>query len=142
MCSGSCRFRIFWTRSGTTWLIASLMLPESISTSPSARLSPIPTQLKGRTIVYGRRYWSQAARAKYSTASFWKPYDDSGGGTVRSSPSFDGQCVVDSKTIDEDRYVIFCSLPSRRAAIAASHDDAMIRSLVASRSYAYAWKYE
>src|SRR3954465_908937 len=101
MCSGSWPLRIFWTRSGTTWLIASLTLPDSISTSPSARLSPMPTQLKGRRIVYGSLYWSHAATAKYSTASFWKPYEDSGGGTLRSSPSADGQLVVDSKTIDE-----------------------------------------
>ena len=61
----------------------------------------MPTQLNGRTIVYGSWYWSQAALAKYSTASFWKPYDDSGGGILRSSPSSDGQWSVDSKTIDE-----------------------------------------
>jgi hypothetical protein len=53
--------------------MASLTLPESTSASPSARPSPTPTQLNGRTIVYGSLYWSQAARAKYSTASFWKP---------------------------------------------------------------------
>ena len=63
----------------------------------------MPTQLNGRTIVYGSSYWSQAARAKYSTASFWKPYDDSGGGISRSSPSYDGQWSVDSNTIDELR---------------------------------------
>jgi hypothetical protein len=63
----------------------------------------MPTQLKGRTIVNGSWYWSHAACAKYSTASFWKPYDDSGGGTLRSSPSTEGQCVVDSKTIEELR---------------------------------------
>ena len=39
----------------------------------SARTSPMPTQLNGRTIVYGSSYWSHAALAKYSTASFWKP---------------------------------------------------------------------
>ena len=38
-------------------------------------------------MVNGSSYWSQAARAKYSTASFWKPYEDSGGGTSRSWPS-------------------------------------------------------
>src|SRR4051812_9380795 len=101
MCTGFWPLAIFCTRSGTTWLIASLTLPESISTSPSARDSPIPTQLNGRTIVYGSLYWSHAARAKYSTASFWNPYDDSGGGTFRSSPSTDGHWVVDSNTIDE-----------------------------------------
>jgi hypothetical protein len=31
--------------------------------------------LNGRTIVKGSPYWSNAARAKYSTASFWRPYD-------------------------------------------------------------------
>ena len=73
MCSGSWPLSTFCTRSGTTWLIASLTLPDRISSSPSARLSPMPTQLNGRTIVYGSWYWSQAARAKYSTASFWNP---------------------------------------------------------------------
>ena len=63
----------------------------------------MPTQLKGRTIVYGSWYWSQAALAKYSTASFWNPYDDSGGGILRSSPSTEGQRSVDSKTIELDR---------------------------------------
>ena len=47
----------------------------------------MPTQLNGRTMVYGSPYWSKAARAKYSTASFWKPYDDTGGGTSCSWPS-------------------------------------------------------
>ena len=74
--------------------MASLTLPDETSTSPSARPSPMPTQLNGRTIVYGSWYWSQAALAKYSTASFWKPYDDSGGGISRSSPSLLGQCSV------------------------------------------------
>ena len=73
MCSGSWPLSTFCTRSGTTWLMASRTLPDMISSSPSARLSPIPTQLNGRTIVNGSRYWSQAAWAKYSTASFWKP---------------------------------------------------------------------
>src|ERR1051325_7087526 len=109
MCSGSWPLRIFCTRSSTTWLIASFTLPESISTSPTARDSPMPTQLKGRRIVYGTPYWSHAARAKYSTASFWKPYDDSGGGTWRSEPSTDGHTSVDSKTIEEDMYVTFFS---------------------------------
>ena len=94
----------------------------------------MPTQLNGLTIVYGSSYWSHAARAKYSTASFWKPYDDSGGGIVRSSPSTLGHWSVDSKTIDELMYVIFCSRPSRWAAIAASQQAAMIRSFCASRS--------
>src|SRR3954452_18604755 len=110
------------------------MLPLVISASPTARTSPMPTQLNGRTIVYGRSYWSHAARAKYSTASFWNPYDDSGGGTSRSCPSYDGQLVVDSNTIDELRYVTFCSRPSRCARIAASQEEAMMRSFVASRS--------
>src|SRR4051794_14823555 len=120
--------------------IASRTLPDMISVSPCARRSPMPTQLKGRTIVYGSWYWSHAARAKYSTASFWKPYDESGGGILRSSPSRDGQCSVDSNTIDELTYVIFWSRPAGRAAIAASHDAAMMRSFVAIRSYAYSWK--
>jgi hypothetical protein len=42
---------------------------------------------------------------------------------------------VDSNTIDELMYVTFCSRPARAAAMAASQDAAMIRSLVASRSY-------
>ena len=44
-----------------------------MSVSRSARRSPMPTQLNGRTIVYGSRYCSQAPLAKYSDASFWKP---------------------------------------------------------------------
>jgi hypothetical protein len=53
--------------------MASWMFPDVISVSPRARASPMPTQLNGRTMVYGSWYCSQAARAKYSTASFWKP---------------------------------------------------------------------
>src|SRR5947207_12275270 len=101
MCSGSWPLTIFCTRSGTTWLIASFTLPLSTSTSPSARPSPTPTQLNGRTIVYGSLYWSNAAWAKYSTASFWNPYDERGGGISRSWPSYEGQVGADSYTIDE-----------------------------------------
>jgi len=115
-------------------------LPLTTSCSPLARISPTPTQLKGRTIVYGSPYWSWAARAKYSTASFWKPYDETGGGISSSWPSWDGQELADSYTIEEPRYVTFWSRPSRCASMAASHDDATIRSFVASRSYANVWK--
>ncbi len=73
MCSGSWSLSTFCTRSGTTWLMASFTLPDRTSTSPRARPSPMPTQLNGRTIVKGSWYWSQAAWAKYSTASFWNP---------------------------------------------------------------------
>ena len=38
--------------------------------------------LNGRTIVYGSSYCSQAPLAKYSDASFWKPYVEMGGGDV------------------------------------------------------------
>src|SRR3954471_1040669 len=101
MCSGAWPLSTFCTRSGTTCDIASFTLPDSTSASPSARPSPTPTQLNGRTIVYGMAYWSNAAWAKYSTASFWNPYDDNGGGHSRSWPSYEGQEVADSNTIDE-----------------------------------------
>src|SRR5919106_6562151 len=107
MCRGSWPLTTFCTRSGTTWLMASLTLPLGISVSPSARPSPTPTQLNGRTIVYGSWYWSNAARAKYSTASFWKPYDDRGGGISRSWPSYDGHRSADSNTLDELMEVTF-----------------------------------
>ena len=50
-----------------------------------------------------------------------------------------GQVSVDSKTMDEERYVTFRSLPpppppARLAAMAASQEEAMIRSLAAIRS--------
>ncbi len=54
----------------------------------------------------------------------------------------DGHVSVDSKTIEELMYVTLLSEPLRCARIAASHVAAMIRSFVASRSYAYVWKYE
>ena len=73
MCSGSWPLSTFWTRSGTTWLIASFTLPLMMSESRSARFSPMPTQLNGRRIVYGRPYCSCAPWAKYSDASFWNP---------------------------------------------------------------------
>jgi hypothetical protein len=41
---------------GTTWLMASSTLPLSTSTSDCARISPMPTQLNGRSIVYGNLY--------------------------------------------------------------------------------------
>src|SRR5580700_854463 len=113
MWSGSCPFMTFCTRSGTTWLMARLTLPERMSTSCSALRSPMPTQLNGRKMVKGRPYWEWAARAKYSTASFWNPYDETGGGISCSCPSVDGHDVVDSNTIDDDRYVTFWSRPSR-----------------------------
>jgi hypothetical protein len=56
--------------------------------------------LNGRTIVNGRPYWFVAGVA-VPTASFWNPYDDSGGGHSRSWPSYDGHSVADSNTIDE-----------------------------------------
>ena len=62
-------------------------MPDSDLDLAERAASPMPTQLNGRTIVYGSSYWSHAAWAKYSTASFWKPYDESGGGILRSSPS-------------------------------------------------------
>ena len=89
--------------SGTTWLMANCTLPLSTSCSPRARLSPMPTQLNGRTMVYGKPYCWWAAMAKYSTANFWNPYEDSGGGTLRSSPSTLGQWSVDSNTMELDR---------------------------------------
>ena len=52
---------------------ASFTLPDMMSVSRRARRSPMPTQLNGRTIVYGSWYCSQAPFAKYSDASFWKP---------------------------------------------------------------------
>ena len=67
-----------------------------MSVSRSARRSPIPTQLNGRTIVYGSSYCSQAPVAKYSEASFWKPYVEIGGGEVSCAPSGVGKTVADS----------------------------------------------
>ena len=49
---------------------------------------------------------------------------------------------ADSNTIEELRYVTFCSRSSSNARIAASHEEAMIRSFAASRSYGNEWKYE
>ena len=63
---------------GTTWLRASFTLPLMTSVSRTARRSPIPTQLNGRRIVYGSLYCSHAPFAKYSEASFWKPYVETG----------------------------------------------------------------
>jgi hypothetical protein len=48
-------------------------LPSVTLRSRIARRSPIPTQLNGRTIVYGSSCCSHAPAAKYSEASFWKP---------------------------------------------------------------------
>src|SRR6185369_3981579 len=80
MWSGSWPCRHFSARSGTTWDRASLMLPLMTSVSRRARRSPMPTQLNGRRIVYGSSYCSHAPLAKYSDASFWKPYVEIGGG--------------------------------------------------------------
>ena len=110
------------------------------SVSRTARRSPIPTQLNGRRIVYGSWYCSQAPCAKYSDASFWKPYVEIGGGEVRSAPSGVGKTVVDSNTIELDRTMIRLSRPARCAAIAASNVEARIRSFSASRSNANSWK--
>ncbi len=56
----------------------------------------MPTQLKGRRIVYGSPCCSQAPLAKYSEASFWKPYVETGGGEVSWAPSGVGKIEVDS----------------------------------------------
>src|SRR5437773_11028640 len=102
----------------------------------------MPTQLKGRTIVNGSPYCSWAPRAKYSVASFWKPYVERGGGLVSWAPSGVGNTDVDSNTMLLDSTVIFCSRPNRKALSAASKVAAQIRSFSASRSYANSWKYE
>src|SRR6185436_19400865 len=101
--------RHFSARSGTTWDRASLMLPLMTSVSRRARRSPMPTQLNGRRIVYGSSYCSHAPLAKYSDASFWKPYVEIGGGEVSWAPSGVGNWSVDSKTIDELMTTIRCS---------------------------------
>ena len=95
----------------------------------------MPTQLNGRTIVYGRPYWSKAARAKYSTASFWNPYDESGGGISPLVALALGHCVGG---LEDHRRAHVGDLLQRarrggprwrRRTIAA-----MMRSFVASRS--------
>src|SRR5215212_8797218 len=101
MWSGSWPLRTLRTRSGTTCDRASFTLPDMMSVSRTARRSPMPTQLNGRTIVYGRRNCSHAPAAKYSDANFWNPYVDIGGGEYFSAPSGVGKTVADSYTIDE-----------------------------------------
>ena len=96
MWSGSWPRRTLRTRSGTTWLRASFTFPLITSVSRTARRSPIPTQLNGRRIVYGSRYCSQAPFAKYSEASFWKPYVETGGGELACAPSGVGKTFADS----------------------------------------------
>src|SRR6478609_7203042 len=110
-------------RSGTTWDRASFTFPDMMSVSRRARRSPIPTQLNGRTTVYGSWYCSQAPLAKYSDASFWNPYVEIGGGELSCAPSGVGNTVADSYTIDDDITMIRCRCPSRWAAIAASKVD-------------------
>ena len=105
-----------------------------MSVSRTARRSPIPTQLNGRTIVYGSPYCCRAPIAKYSDASFWNPYVETGGGEVSWAPSGVGKAVADSYTIDELMTTIRWRCPSRWAAIAASNVAARIRSFSASRS--------
>ena len=51
-----------------------------------------------------------------------------------------GKCAVFSKTIEDERTVIFCSRPCRWASMAASKAAAVIRSFSAIRSYASRWK--
>ncbi len=46
--------------------------------------------------MYGSWYCSQAPLAKYSEASFWKPYVEIGGGEVSWAPSGVGKTVADS----------------------------------------------
>src|SRR5579884_3839217 len=114
--------------------MAKATLPLVIVLPPTARLSPTPTQLKGRTIVYGNLYCSHAPRAKYSVASFWKPYVELGGGDRNCAPSGVGNSVVFSNTMLEEITVIFCSRYSLCAWMAASNEAAVIRSFSAIRS--------
>ena len=59
---------------GTTWLMASFTLPLVTSTSPRARpLADADAVERAARSCTAAWYWSHAARAKYSTASFWKP---------------------------------------------------------------------
>ena len=106
-----------------------------ISTSPSARLSPMPTQLNGRTIVYGSPYWSQARPGEVLDRELLEAVRrERRRDLAARRPRTTASESVDSNTIDELMYVTFCSRPSRCAAMAASHDAAMMRSFVASRS--------
>ena len=65
----------------------------------------MPTQLNGRTIVYGSWYCSHAPFAKYSDASFWKPYVEIGGGDVSCGAlgrREDRRRLVDHRRRDDD----------------------------------------
>ena len=81
---------------GVALALAAGLVALMISRSLLARFSPMPTQLNGRTMVYGSLYCSNAPFAKYSDASFWKPYVEIGGGEVSWAPSGVGKTVADS----------------------------------------------
>ena len=67
--------------------------------------------MNGRTIVYGSPYCSRRALAKYSVASFWNPYVETGGGHVQLRALGRRETVAFSNTIDDEMTVIFCSRP-------------------------------
>ena len=94
----------------------------------------MPTQLNGRRIVNGSSYCSHAPLAKYSDASFWKPYVETGGGEVSCAPSGVGKVVADSNTIDELMTTMRWKRSPRCVSIAASNVAARIRSFSARRS--------
>ena len=103
------------------------------SVSRTARRSPIPTQLNGRTIVYGSWYCCQAPLAKYSEASFWKPYVEIGGGDKLRTLGRREHVhrLVRHRGAHNDDPL---EMTARRAAMAASNVEARIRSFSASRS--------
>merc|ERR1719424_2315184 len=62
-------------------------------------------------MTYGNPCCSNAPLAKYSQASFWKPYVDCGGGQVLRSDSELGKLVADSYTMEELITTIFSKTP-------------------------------
>jgi hypothetical protein len=119
-------------RSGTTCDSASLMLPLMHVGVAERRRSPMPTQLNGAGSCTAAGT-APGALAKYSEASFWKPYVETVAATSAGRPRR-REDVVDSNTIDELITTIRSSVPALWAAIAASNVAARIRSFSASRS--------
>jgi len=72
---------------------------------------PIPTQLKGRQIVYGEVRIVPGSLREVLARQLLKPYVERGGGEVNCIPSFVGNVTADSNTIEDEMTTIRLSVP-------------------------------
>ena len=86
---------------------------QDLRVAESARVSPMPTQLNGRAIVYGSLYCSYAPWAKYSSpVSGSRRSNAAAGSAAGRLPAWETRSHS-RRPSSEEITVIFCSLPLR-----------------------------